>query len=415
MINETINREASKQSTGFRFQKQRVVMHVLDAIKISQEFFFAIEYLDDIYGNVSTQIGSSEFLEQDKYYDENTSFTFSSKEVYTSIINFLENWLNHKRSNAATYIFVSTNQIGKENNTETIKKLGIKLPDVPILQLIANREYRTNIELVRSIKTLIVHKYEIEYQSRSAKAYLQEIINLNEQTWINFLDRIEYLFEQANIDALKKQVFESIKGCHLFDATRHKDKEDFINSKIIDLLDERQSKAYPAKFITYSDVKNIFLELAQLEQSKPDDPHWDSFNWGEFGDLRGIDEKIIAVVPNYNVKKIKLLLRKVANAYTEEDRSSKQQFLAQKYRIFMKCSELLIDQLLNPNIESFTEIELDNILEKLYLESAEELRELSKTYHYPYNNKETIKGMILNLFNECYLAFDDPSEENKIE
>lgn len=405
-----INREAGKQAYGFLYQKQRVVLHIFDTLEKSTEFFFAIEYLDDIFGHVFNDNEELKILEQDKYYDENTKFTFSSKEIYISVINFLENWLQNGRTSEANYIFVSTNKVGKEQETKKIKDMGIKLPDLPLLNLLISREYRKNSDIINNVRIIIISKYKEIYSKHNTNGFEQEINKMLEEDWINFLDRIEFLFESSNIDDLEQETLNKIKKCYFFDEIRHKGKESYINSQIIHLLEKKQTKKYPAKFITYHEIKNIFFELDSYEQNKPEDPLWDKFE--NINDIRGLEGKIKAVLPEYNIKKLQILQRKVANACVEENKAyNKQLYLGQKYRIFMRCSELLLEINTNTNATVITENQLDYIFDKLYKESEENIIELSKTYNYPYNNKETIKGMVLNLFNECYLAFDDYQEE----
>lgn len=405
---DIINREADKQSIGFRYQKQRALLHILNSMKESKEFFFAIEYLDDVYGQIHNEQSVIEIVEQDKYYDVSTSFTFSKKEIYVSIINFLENWLANKRSSVATYLFVSTNKIGKEQNTKVTKTLEINLPEMPILQLLKDRTYREQNDLLDTITTLIIYRYKEQYSHYEKKGYLSEIENLQNNDWILFLDRIEYLFEQGDTETVKNQALEEIRNSAQFDKNRHKNKEDYVYSRIIDLLDERQSKDYPANFITYSDIKNIFLELAEQEQTKQEDPLGKLWEEEEIDDTRGIEEKILAVNNNFSLRKLKLINRRVSQAYIEETKASDQnKFLAQKYRIFLKCSELLIEQFEVDDVSELTEQKIVDILQELYTSSVKILESLANTYNYPYNNEETIKGIVLNLFNECYLAFDE--------
>lgn len=408
-----INREAGEQATGFLYQKQRVVSHIFDTLTNSDEFFFAIEYLDDIFGHVFHDTEEKKILEQDKYYDSNTSFTFSSREIYTSVINFLENWLENKRTSEANYIFVATNKIGKEYETTNIKDMEIKLPEVPILSLLINRDYQRDLKIIENVRAIIITKYKNIYSKSETNGLLAEIVNMQESDWINFLDRIEFLFESSDIDTLEQDTLNKIKESKLFNKIKHKGKESYINSQIMHLLEKRQAKQYPANFVTYSDIKSIFLELGTYEQNKPEDPLWEAFE--NVSDIRGIEGKIKAVTPEYNIKKIQFLQRKIANASVEENKASnKQQYLGQKYRIFMRCSELLLESNQNANITAITEEQLDSMFEELYREAEANIVELSKTYNYPYNNKETIKGMVLSLFNECYLAFDDYREDIEI-
>lgn len=400
-----INREAIETNQGFRYQKIRAATYILDALASADDFYFAVEYLDDVYGKTYNGASSIEILEQDKYYDEESSFTFSSKEVYKSIVNFLDKWLEMKRTKAIQLLLCATNKIGKEKYTEIIKDLQIVLPSTPILKLLINRDYKSDKGLLNAIKALIVHYYRLVYEGKPFPGYISEIEKFEIKDWIEFLDKIEYLSEQDNNDETKKQVYEKIKECNLFDSTRHKDKEDYIYSRIIDLLDEKIGKDLPANFVSQSDIKLIFKDLATQEQTILEDPSWNSWEDEFIEDSRGMEDKIRSVCETFDVKKCNSIKRRISSSILEEQKAHKNSFLAQKYRIFEECIELLCEKISNKS--EFTEEDIELIIEDLCKQSELELNEWAKTYNYPYNNKKTIKGMVLNLFNECYLAFDD--------
>lgn len=405
-MNKGTKRVVGEQSQGFRYQKQRVVQYIMDALVDSNEFFFAIEYFDDVFGKIYKKNSISIIAEQDKHYDKNTSFSFSSSEIYKSIINYLEHWLNNERTNAIRYIFVSTNKVAKEKQTDKLTELGITLPQKPLLTLISERKYINDNNLLTDIVKFIKYQYKEMYKDKVNESFINEISTLTNDDWIIFFNKIDYLFEQDNIVTLEKECLSKIKESKFFDKIKHKGKEEYINSRIIDLLDKKQSQDWPSNFITFPEIKIIFLELASQEQTKPYDPNWDSFDNEELKDVRSMEEKIFAVCPSYNVNKLKQINRRIASSIKEEQFSNKQCFLSQKYKIFLSCSELILKTLLNKKKFEFTESEIDSVLDKLLESSSNIIQDLSNTYNYPYNNKETIKGMIFNLFNECYLSFE---------
>lgn len=408
---QIINREAKETNQGFRYQKLRAAMHILEAVESADDFYFAIEYLDDIYGAQYSASEKNEILEQDKYYDETTTFTFSSEQIYKSIINFLDNWLNKGIPSNVNFLICSTNSIGKEKSTAELKKSNITLPQTPILKLLMSRAYENDENLLEEIKKLILHFYFKEYSSKQFTGFITTIESFSAKDWINFLGKINYFFEQDNIDELKNQIVDKIINCKLFDASKLKGKEEYILSSIIDQLDERQGKDWPANFLSRSDIRLIFSDLSIQEPFKLEDPSWSSWDNEMVEDSRGIEEKIKAVCENFSTKKFNSIKRRLASAILEQQNSQQNLFLAQKYRVYEECEEILIEKIKIIKEQNLTENDINNIIDELCEKAHFALNQWGKTYHYPYNNTKTIKGIILNLFNECYLAFDEDDNQ----
>ena len=50
---------------------------------------------------------------------------------------------------------------------------------------------------------------------------------------------------------------------------------------------------------------------------------------------------------------------------------------------------------------------MDSLFSDLFNESVESIDELKKDYHYSLSNKKLIEGIVLDLFDTCFLAFDE--------
>lgn len=51
--------------------------------------------------------------------------------------------------------------------------------------------------------------------------------------------------------------------------------------------------------------------------------------------------------------------------------------------------------------------EIDHWIDELVAYAHNKLEERSKDYDYVFTNKETLRNVILDLFDTCYLAFDE--------
>ena len=123
-------------------------------------------------------------------------------------------------------------------------------------------------------------------------------------------------------------------------------------------------------------------------------------------DFRNLKDKIIDVSTNYNNKKIGFLSRKVGNTILEIDKLSYQRKSALLYRVFLSANEKQLDLVLENN-KSFTENEVDNWIDKYTDYAKEIIDDKSEEYKYSLKSRDIIKGIVLQLIDNCYISFDE--------
>lgn len=135
-----------------------------------------------------------------------------------------------------------------------------------------------------------------------------------------------------------------------------------------------------------------------------------TLRWGETSptEKRNLAEKIRSVCASIKNYRINKYAREASDAKVELSYHSDRTVSALKYRIFDVCqSELmnLVDS--NDNLD-FTYEEIENIINR-YTDKAEEVvKERSKDYSYSgISNRDTLRKIVLDLIDECYLAFDE--------
>lgn len=155
---ETINRDAGDKSKGFRLQRLRAISLLLDQMEKNDDsvsVFASTEYLDDVYIKTVNSAGVITYTEGDKNYDSGKRFSFMSKEVTNSLVIFLDNWLNCEMSKTLYYCFYTNiHYTFERDKTEVIKKLGIILPEKPILDYLTKDDF--NDVVVECIKKIVV-------------------------------------------------------------------------------------------------------------------------------------------------------------------------------------------------------------------------------------------------------------------
>lgn len=178
----------------------------------------------------------------------------------------------------------------------------------------------------------------------------------------------------------------------------------------MDKLSEKQSsKNLVDKLVHSSDVKLIFKEAESQIPDESIDPTWRYISEleNDVTDKRNLEEKVVSVVKDVTERRIKQLARKASGSKYEE-RDSDKSFLSLKYRIFEACEEYFLkDDYIPPKKDN----ELDAILQALVSKAVGDISMLKADYRYTISNDKTIEGIILNLFDGCFLAFDEYSNE----
>ncbi|WP_295801136.1 hypothetical protein [Mucilaginibacter sp.] len=404
----TINREASDKTKGFRLQKIRVIEYMLDGIATCEkpQFYSAIEHIEDVYVKDRADDGS-ETLEENKNYNPDTSFTFNSHEVINTMVSFIDIWLKNQFSDNLKLSFYSTNSYGKEGTSNVVRNNGINLPDKAILELLIDKNYDYK-DLIPSIKKFIIAEYKAQYDKPGHPGRIDVIEKMSDNQWRKFISSIDWKFGEFDEVAKKQEVLDKIKACKHF-STSQVGKEASIFAELMEMYDERQNIKDPTeKFIHSSEIELVFIRASSDPNHLIADPVWQLWATMPQSDSRNLKDKIIDVCTSYSERKIEQHALKVARSLIEQSSFvTDKSLLSLKYRVFEHCNDFLLAYLGNRDVSNpITEQEIDELLKKLIEEANDVINNLSKKFSYTYNNQKLIDGLILELFDSCYLAFD---------
>lgn len=365
--------------------------------------YASIEHVEDLYINV--RLEENEYLEEDKNYDVDSSFTFNSHEVVNTLVSFIDIWFKWKFSKNLALGFYSTNSHSKERNTNTSITNNIILPEKSIISLLMDRNYGEP-NLLDSVKKFIIAEYKKQYNDPNHVGHIELIENLSDKDWISFLNCIDWQFGKSNEVDKKDEVLGMIKKCRFFNHSLE-NKEELVLSLLMEVFDSRQNLSdLTEKFVHSSDIELAFKQCEGSGIGKEDDPVWELWSKISPSDSRNIKDKIEAVCSDYSQRKIEHFALMVSRSLLEQQRiSSDKTILSIKYRVYEHCQSLLID-LLASRKDKLTDKEIDEILSSLNQEAKKCIQLLSKEYKYSVMNDKLIDGLILELFDSCFLAFD---------
>ncbi|MCU1805164.1 hypothetical protein NVV31_07060 [Cytobacillus firmus] len=406
MTVKTINRDAGDKSKGFRLQRLRAINLLLEQMEKDNDkisVFGSTEYLDDVYIKTVSPDGIITYTEGDKNYDPLKKFSFMSKEVTNSLIIFLDNWLNCEMSNHLYYCFYTNiHYTYEKDKTEIIKKLGITLPEKPILDYLTNNQLDDVV--IDCIKKRLLYEYEEQYRKQKVNGYLKVIEGFKKEQWVNFLTRISWQFGQYNDKELEEILIDKIKNRSFLTNINVSMNEDLIINLLENKFSANEQYADPiAKLVTSEHVENILLRISKDVVKKDDDPAYSIWNsLAVPSDNRGIEEKIFDVEPNYKRRKLGLKARDIAAIKEEYSQLTDKEKGSYRYRVFQACQRKLNDLL-----DKHTEVDIDYWLEELFEESKKHLEDKSKDYSYKIKSDDGIKGAILELIDSCFLSFDE--------
>lgn len=216
-------------------------------------------------------------------------------------------------------------------------------------------------------------------------------------------------FGQENEDELKQAVLKDIENSPIHN-NAHIGKENIIFCLLMDKLSERQnSKNLVDKLVHSSDVKLIFKEAESQIPDESIDPTWRYIAEleKEVTDKRNLKEKVLSVIDDISERRIKQLARKASSSKYEECEADKS-FLSLKYRVFEACEEYFSG---GCYVAPRSGGDMDAVLKTLVSRAVEDISKLKSDYKYTISNDKTIEGIIWNLFDECFLAFDEYSDE----
>ena len=408
---ETINREAGDSGKGFRLQLIRAIQLMLSTIKqdTNTVFFTAVENLEDFSHQTIADGEVSNYFEEDKNYDLNGNFTIFSPPVTNTLVSFFDIYIDQFRTSNNVYLgFYTTRNIGKERKTKLDSRKELSLPDKPILEIIQSLDEASE-ELVNLIKDILVEEYTSQYKDKSKSGNLETIKGLTASKFKEFLSKISWHFGQENECDLKQTVLKDIEKSPLHN-NAHIGKENIIFCLLMDKLSERQnSKNLVDKLVHSSDIKLIFKEAESQIPDQSIDPTWRYIAELEkdVTDKRNLKEKVLSVIEDFSERRIRQLARKASGSKYEE-READKSFLSLKYRVFEACEEYFSnDGYKAPKSGD----DLDVVLNTLLSKAVADISKLKTDYKYTISNDKTVEGIIWNLFDGCFLAFEECGDE----
>jgi hypothetical protein len=411
MTAETIDREAGDSGKGFRLQLIRAIKLMLQTIQRDQStvFFTAVENLEDVSHQTIVDGEVSNYFEEDKNYDLNGNFTIFSPPVINTLVSFYDIYIDQFRTSNSVYLgFYTTRGVGKERKSKLNGDKEITLPESPILEILQSLDSASD-EVVSLVKEILVEEYTYQYKEKSKPGNLETLKGLSIDGFKDFLNTISWHFGQEDEAALKQTVLKDIENSPLHN-NAHIGKENIIFCLLMDKLSERQnSRNLVDKLVHSSDVKLIFKEAESQIPDESIDPTWRYIAELEkdVTDKRNLKEKVLSVVKDIPDRRIRQLARKASGSKYEE-READKSFLSLKYRVFEACEEYFSgDGYVAPENGG----DLDAVLQTLVSKSVDDISKLKTDYKYTISNDKTIEGIVWNLFDGCFLAFDEYCDE----
>ena len=403
----TIDRSAAASAKGPRLQRLRVALFLLEAIaeRSTVQAYAAVEARGDAFIAASTSTTSTVYSEEDKNHDEDGAFTFVSGDVLNSIVLFVDQWLNWHYASLRFGLY-TTVSVGKERNAGRVKDLGLTLPNKPILELLRSRDYSSDPHLLPCVIALVLHEYETQYQKTSGLGHLAILRQWPESTWKDFLGLITWLFDDANEAVAEKKLVEAVKNCRFYNDL-HEGKEEIIASALLDEFDRKQlAPDFAERFVHASEVELLFRKVASGEL-RPVDPTWRT--WGDIPeptDQRNVTEKLLAACPTLSRGALSRYQRRTAAGLSELDAHAQDKnVLAMRFQIFDVCEGAL--SALAARASTLTEVELEEELKTLTMLAVARVAERAAEYGYTHKTQMFVHGLVLELFDSCFLAFDE--------
>lgn len=405
---EKINREASDKKKGFRLQKLRAAGLLLDSIERDDivNVYAAVECEEDVYVRESTESGEATYVEEDKNYNKDSKFTFNSDQVLNTMVSFVDIWIQKRVDSNIVFGFYTTVGIGKESKTKKIIENGIQLPDKPILELLNESRFEYE-NLIDAASKLIKSEYLIQYK-KSENGDITTVKNFNNSDWIDFFKCIKWFFNEEDEINKEKEVLNKINRSKFYNANVV-GRERFILDSLLELFDKRESsKSFIGKFVSSSDVETIYLRIGSQRSELAEDCSWKHFGDFDLKEYRNLKEKVTSVCPDYKKEKLSRMIKKVLRTKTEESKFDyDKSYLSLKYQILLTCGDLFENVLNNMLGVSVAEQQIDSIVKDLVEKCVTAVEDLAKDYRYTIKNKRAIEGIVLQLFDECYLNFEE--------
>lgn len=400
-----IDREAGDKKKGDRFQKLRACIRLLTEIGLdaNNRVYCAIELLEDSV-LISEYGDDAASIEENKNYG--SSLSFNSAAVRNTMVAFIDLDFRFLGDSAICFSFYASANAGDERFDRALfQRAGLASQGkTSILKKLCANEPLSNDELALCRES-ILDEYSKQYADIAGHGRLSSITAWTPAQFGQFLSRVEWIVTTDGNPELEDHAAECVKKCPFYNY-RHEGMESLIVGAICSEFEKRSEHRVPmARLLSTADIENVFLRaLGHQTHGKPLDPAHKNWEDIEVSDMRSLQEKIEAVASSYPDKGMRRLKRRVGLA-KDEARFWQREYVSLRRRVYDICEDIL-DAKVAARTSPLTPSEIDEIIDLLTTQSMEELTRLNRTYHYRIQDESTLRGAILSLFDECYLAFD---------
>ncbi|WP_202730459.1 hypothetical protein [Achromobacter xylosoxidans] len=401
-----ISREAGDKTKGFRFQKLRAAIRFLQRIDANRDGLVhcAMELLEDsvlIDGSSGAKISG----EENKYYG--SSLSFNSPAIKNTVVAFLDLYFTFGRtSDLKLGIYASATVAQERISAETRSRLGISSAQsvYDILKKLVEGQSlcREELTIARSLAT---EEYVAQYKDKNGAGFQPLLEGMASEEFRAFLEGIDWSISKESNEILEQTALDAIRTSRFF-THRHANLESFLLSSLLDELEKRSGKSVPSDRLLNTDtIRSIFNEilLGINTEFRVDDPaieHWDELATNDF---RNLEEKIISVCPDFSLSKLKVLARVCALARNIEQEGQRE-MKGLLRRILDVCEAELLGM---PATQAMTERQVLEAIDHLAKVAEQHVTTLRTSYRYKQRDHHSIKGAVLTLFDDCFLAFDE--------
>ncbi|ECB0725689.1 hypothetical protein GR173_000669 [Salmonella enterica subsp. enterica] len=422
MTAQTINREAAKTSgSGLLFQRIRAVHRLLNLINRlgKKTCYCATEFIEDSTTlTVNDGVAAIEIEENKKY---SSGLSFNSEAIKNTIVAFSDQYISHFNDSKTIdfsifcHAQLSDEQLDNSLLHSIVPSLLLsqtKTTKLNILKKLVKKDTLTQDEITIS-KFLFTEEYEKQYAVYADKekklitsyAGNHKIISQwDNNEFYSFLSSITFIITESNSDTYDDEVMRCIKDCQFYDH-RHYGLENIILGALESLFDRNQQDERKfGRFVSREMVQVIFLQaISNQNELKPIDPAWKIFEHLDVSDQRNLKEKVKVICSDIKEAKIQRLSFTATKARTNEDLFG-QEYVSLRCNFYEWCSEYIENNFSQLN---YTANDLINHLDQMVDLCYANMQQLKKTYRISIDDKLTIRGIILTLVDDCYLAFDE--------
>lgn len=405
-----ISREAGDKTKGFRFQKLRAAIRFLNRVEVTPngQVHCAIEFLEDsivLDGSADALISA----EENKYYTSGLSF--NSVAIKNTVVAFLDLHFSFGGSSDLKLGVYASAQIAKEKITAEVREsigLEAKQKQYSILSTLS-----LGLPLEDEALTVALHIAKLEYSRQYAgnsKGFSALVTMMSREDFADFLGSIDWSISDATNESLEQEALKCIRGSRFFDY-RHEGLESFLLAKLIDELEKRSgAKSSTDRLLSTDTLRSIFqaILLSPTADAREVDPAGDDIHAFDAGDFRNLSDKIVSVCPDFNKRILAALARSASLARSVEP-GGEREMKALLRRILDACEYVLLEMNLSENM---SQQDICDAFDRLTVVAETHILTLRASYKYKPRDRQAIKGALLTLFDDCYLAFNEVSHES---